>query len=40
MYSQFKTVFHRSQATLVQDALGAAALAVILVVALHFPAFV
>ena len=35
-----KTIATRSQQTLVQDAMGAAALVVMLVVALHLPAFV
>ena len=35
---QFKTIADRAQATLVQDAIGAAALIVMLVVGLHLPA--
>ncbi|MDF1727696.1 MAG: hypothetical protein P1U53_08100 [Sulfitobacter sp.] len=35
-----KSIAHRSQATLLQDMAGAAALIVMLVVALHLPAFV
>jgi hypothetical protein len=39
MFIQIKTVLLRSQDTLVQDALGVAALAVMLVVGLHMPVF-
>ena len=35
-----KAIAHRSQDTLLQDAAGAAALMVILVVGLHLPGFV
>ncbi|WP_281359577.1 hypothetical protein [Roseobacter ponti] len=38
--SMIKTVATRSQATLVQDIAGAAALVVILMVALHLPSFI
>ena len=37
MLTQIKTALHRSQDTLIQDALGAVSLVVILVVALHLP---
>ncbi|MDW4497748.1 hypothetical protein R5H30_07135 [Sulfitobacter sp. D35] len=36
---QIKSIALRSHATLVQDAVGAAALALMLVVGLHLPAF-
>ena len=39
MFIQIKSVLLRSQDTLVQDALGVAALAVMLVVGLHMPVF-
>ncbi|WP_302622792.1 hypothetical protein SuNHUV7_33990 (plasmid) [Pseudoseohaeicola sp. NH-UV-7] len=39
MFIQIKTVLLRSQDTLVQDAVGVAALAVMLVVGLHMPVF-
>ena len=39
MMTQLKTVIRRSHATLVQDMIGASALCVILIVALHLPAF-
>lgn len=39
-YQTIKSIAQRSQDTLVQDAAGAAALIVILVVGLHFPVFV
>ena len=39
MFAQIKTVLHRSQATLVQDAMGGAALVVMLVASLHLPVF-
>lgn len=39
MFMQIKTAFDRSQDTLVQDAAGVVALAVMLVVALHLPMF-
>lgn len=38
MLSELKDAFRRSQPTLMQDALGAAALAVMLLVVLHLPA--
>ncbi|MEO9778168.1 MAG: hypothetical protein ABJO75_25480 [Sedimentitalea sp.] len=37
MMSQIKTVFRRTQDTLLQDAIGAGALVVMLMVALHLP---
>ena len=37
MLTQIKTAFSRSQATILQDALGAVSLIVMLVVALHLP---
>ncbi|GAA6207366.1 hypothetical protein NBRC116601_06590 [Cognatishimia sp. WU-CL00825] len=37
MYTQIKAVVRNSQSTLVQDAVGAAALVVMLLVALHIP---
>ena len=37
--TELKDICRRSQATLVQDAIGAAALGVILIVALHMPSF-
>lgn len=40
MMTQIKEVLHRSRATLLQDAAGAAALMVMLVVALYLPVFV
>lgn len=40
MLKDLKTAFHRSQATFVQDALGAASLLVMLVVGLHLPGLV
>ena len=40
MMSQIKTSFHRTQATLIPDAIGVAALAVMLVVALHLPGLI
>jgi hypothetical protein len=40
MMTQIKTTFRRSQSTLLQDALGAAALVIMLVVALHLPGLV
>jgi hypothetical protein len=39
MMTQLKTTLHNAQSTLLQDALGAASLAVMLVVALHLPGF-
>ena len=38
MLTQIKTAFYRSQSTILEDATGAVALVVILVVALHLPA--
>ena len=35
--TELKSICHRSRATLVEDALGAVALGVMLVVALHLP---
>lgn len=40
MFTDLKDLIARSQATLVQDALGAAALMVILLAGLHLPVFV
>ncbi len=40
MFQQIKTTLQRSQSQLLQDAAGAAALVVLLVVALHIPAVV
>lgn len=40
MMTQIRTSFQRTQATLVQDAIGVAALAVMLVVALHLPGLI
>ncbi|CUH88440.1 hypothetical protein PH5382_02376 [Phaeobacter sp. CECT 5382] len=37
MISQLKTTLHNTQSTLLQDAIGAASLMVMLVVALHLP---
>ncbi len=37
MYSELKEVFQRSRPTLAQDVVGAAALMVMLLVALHVP---
>ncbi|WP_299889948.1 hypothetical protein [uncultured Ruegeria sp.] len=37
MLSQIKSVFSRSQSTILQDAAGVMSLVVILVVALHLP---
>ncbi len=37
MVTQFKSALRNSQSTLVQDALGAASLVVMLVVGLHLP---
>ncbi len=37
MLTQIKTAFSRSQATILQDAVGAVSLVVMLVVALHLP---
>ncbi len=39
MIRQIKTVFRRTQQTLLQDAIGAGALVVMLMVALHLPGF-
>lgn len=38
--SQIKSIAARAQDTLVQDAVGAAALVVMLVVGLHLPSFI
>lgn len=40
MLNQIRNVYHRSQDTLVQDVLGAAALVVMLLVALHMPGLI
>lgn len=40
MFQTIKDIATRSQATLLQDAIGAAALIVMLVVGLYLPAFV
>lgn len=40
MMTQIKSAFHRSQDTLLQDAFGAAALIVMLVVSLHLPGLI
>ncbi len=37
MFTQIKTVVRNSQSTLLQDAIGAGALVVMMVVALHVP---
>jgi len=37
MFTQIKTAYIRSQNTLLQDAIGAASIALILLVALHLP---
>jgi hypothetical protein len=37
MLTQIRTSFHRAQGTLLQDAIGVAALMTMLVVALHLP---
>jgi hypothetical protein len=37
MLDQIRTAFHRAQPTLAQDALGATALVVMLLTALHLP---
>ena len=39
MLTQIKSILQSSRETLLQDAMGAAALAVMLVVGLHLPAF-
>ncbi len=39
MMDQIKTVIRNSHATLLQDAVGAAALVAMMLVALHFPGF-
>ena len=39
MLTQIKSILKSSHETLLQDAMGAAALAVMLVVGLHLPAF-
>lgn len=40
MLSEIKDIAHRNQSTLVQDGLGAVAIMVILLAALHLPALV
>lgn len=40
MIAQIKTAIHRSRDTLVQDAVGAGALVVMLLVGLHLPGFI
>lgn len=40
MLKDIRTVMRRSQSTLLQDAIGASALVVMLMVALHIPGFV
>ncbi|WP_322865803.1 hypothetical protein U5922_006135 [Aquicoccus sp. G2-2] len=40
MLTQIKTVLHRSQDTLWQDAIGAVSLMILLIAALHFPGVV
>ena len=37
MFTQIKTVIRNSQSTLLQDAIGAASLVVMMIVALHIP---
>lgn len=37
MMTQIRTTYRRSHATLLQDGLGAAALVIMLIVALHLP---
>jgi hypothetical protein len=39
MIIQLKTTLHNAQSTLLQDALGAASLMIMLIVALHLPGF-
>ena len=39
MMIQIKAILHRSQDTILQDAIGAVALMVILVAGLHLPSF-
>ena len=39
MYKQIKTAYIRSQDTLLQDAIGAVSIVLILLVALHLPSF-
>ena len=39
MYTQIKTAYIRSQDTLLQDAIGAISIVLILLVALHLPSF-
>jgi hypothetical protein len=39
MYTQIKTAYIRSQDTLLQDAIGAVSIVLILLVALHLPSF-
>ncbi|MGR3838902.1 MAG: hypothetical protein ACU0A2_11185 [Cognatishimia sp.] len=40
MLRQIKSAIHNSQSTLLQDAVGAASLVVMMLVALHVPGFV
>lgn len=40
MIAQIKTAIYRSRDTLIQDAAGAGALVVMLLVALHLPGFI
>jgi hypothetical protein len=40
MITQFKETLHRSRDTLLQDAVGAGALVVMLLVGLHLPGFI
>lgn len=40
MMNEIKTSFHRAQSNLLQDAVGVAALVVMLMVALHLPGVV
>jgi hypothetical protein len=39
MYTQIKTAYIRSKDTLLQDAIGAVSIVLILLVALHLPSF-
>ncbi len=40
MIAQLKATLHNTQSTLLQDAIGAGALAVMLIVALHLPSLI
>lgn len=40
MMTQFRTALYRSRETLLQDAIGAGALVVMLLVGLHVPTFI